>query len=228
MTRIGIFGGTFNPIHQGHLRIAGEVLEQLSLDRVIFMPSGEPPHKKDSDVVTPDHRLEMVRLAVRSHEKFEVSTLEVDRKGPSYSVDTVKELRSLLGRETELFFIVGIDAFLDVMTWKRPEELFSLCHFVVISRPGYRFSDLKGLPPLQGTPVSSLASLDRCEIRSLEGPLSPRSRLFLQTVTPCDVSATELRQRIGQGEDLKNLLPEPIKLYILKKKLYRDSSTRGV
>ncbi len=225
--RIGLFGGTFNPIHNGHLSIASEVLEKLALDKVIFIPAGDPPHKKNEDLVPAVHRLEMVRLAVAPYDQFEVSSVEMERSGPSYSVDTVRGFRKTLGEGPELFFLVGIDAFREVMTWKDPRTLFSLCHFVVISRPGCRFGDLRALPCCGEAPPDSLELLDRGERDSLEIPLSETTRLILRKVTPSPVSATDLRERISRREGLKNLLPPPVELYILAKNLYQPAVLRG-
>lgn len=224
--RVGIFGGTFNPIHRGHLHIAEQVLRCLSLDRVVFVPSGEPPHKKGETLVQRGHRLEMVRLAVESHPRFEVSDVEVRRSGPSYSVDTIRLLQEKWGAGAELFFILGIDAFLDVMNWKDPDILFTLCHFAVISRPGYAFADLKGLPPLRTVSPALLAALDMGERTSLEVPLGEH-RLYLQRVAPSPISATDLRRRIAESEDLRNLLPDAVASYIMGKQLYHHDPSRG-
>ena len=222
MQRIGLFGGTFNPIHTGHLRIAAEIKEHFALDRIIFIPTGIPPHKGDSEVIAPVHRLRMAELAVAPYKDFSVSPVEAERQGFSYSIDTVKLFQRELGDTVELYFILGMDAFLEIRTWKDTDELLTLCHFIVIPRPGYRFSDLKSLdmPPLNRLEAAELDKLDKGEITRLSTKLTGRYHLFLERITPCDISSTELRAFIKEGKEVKNLLPESVLLYIMKKGLY--------
>ena len=222
LRHIGLFGGTFNPIHTGHLRIAAEIKEHFSLDRIIFIPTGIPPHKGDSEVIDPIHRLHMAELAVAPYEDFSVSPVEAERQGVSYSIDTVKAFRKELGDTAELYFILGIDAFLEIRRWKNTDELLTLCHFIVIPRPGYRFIDLKGLeiPPLNRLESTELDKLDKGEITRFSMKLTGRYYLFLERITPCDISSTGLRVLIKEGREVKNLLPESILLYIMKKGLY--------
>ena len=224
LQRIGLFGGTFNPIHTGHLRIASEIRERLSLDSIIFIPSGTPPHKDGNEVIGPVHRLRMVEFAVAPYKYFTVSSIEVHRQGLSYSIDTVRALQDDLGDSTELFFITGIDAFLEISTWKDADRLLELCNFIVIQRPGYRFDELKriGLPALLGVPLSELESLDRGERSRLSIPLTEKLSLFLERITPCDISSTELRRLIRYSEEVKNLLPENVMSYIIEQGLYRE------
>lgn len=223
LRRIGLFGGTFNPIHTGHLQIAKEIKEHFSLDCIIFIPTGIPPHKEISDVIDPAHRLNMVELAIAPHKDFAVSSIEAERKGFSYSIDTVKTLLKEMGETSEIYFIVGIDAFIDIKTWKDVDELLTLCNFIVIPRHGHRFIDIKGvdIPPLKGVAESDLEKLDRREISRFAVPLTERYSLFLEQITHCNISSTELRRLIKEGKELKNLLPESVILYIIKKKLYR-------
>ena len=222
MPRIGLFGGTFNPVHTGHLRIAEEIREHFSLDNIIFIPTGIPPHKKRSDVIDPLHRLSMVELAIAPYKYFAVSAIEADRQGFSYSIDTVNALQQEMGKTAELYFIVGIDAFLDIRTWKDVDNLLTLCNFIVIPRPGHRFIDLKGvnLPALKDVSAEDLESLDRREILRLSIPLTGRFHLFLEQITPCDISSTGLRRLIKERKGLKNLLPDSVVSYIIKKRLY--------
>lgn len=222
LQRIGLFGGTFNPIHTGHLLIASELRERFSLDSVIFIPAGIPPHKKKKEVINPFHRLRMVELAVAPYKYFTVSSIEVYRHGPSYSIDTVRALQNETGDSAELFFITGIDAFLEISTWKHADRLLGLCNFIVIQRPGYRFDELKGigLPALLGVSSSELESLDRGEISRLSITMTAKSSLYLERITPCDISSTELRRLIHDGKEVKNLLPEKVMSYIIDQGLY--------
>lgn len=222
LQRIGLFGGTFNPIHTGHLRIANEIRERFSLDSVIFIPTGISPHKDRNKVINPAHRLRMAELAVAPYKYFTVSSIEVYRQGLSYSIDTVLALQKELGDSAELFFITGIDAFLEIGTWKDADRLLELCNFIVIHRPGYRFDELKriGLPALLGVPSSELEKLDRGEIPRLSIPLTEEWSLFLERITPCDISSTELRRFIRDSKEVKNLLPENVMSYIIEQGLY--------
>ena len=158
--RIGIFGGTFNPIHQGHLAIAEEVLKTVGLDWVLLIPAGRPPHKKGRKVLPAKHRMEMTRLAVQGHARMEASDLEITRRGKSYTIETVKALERNYPKGTEFYLVLGLDAFLEFSTWRAPEELTVRCHIVVVSRPGYRFSDLSRLDFLSRTDPEWLNELD--------------------------------------------------------------------
>jgi nicotinate-nucleotide adenylyltransferase len=219
--RIGLLGGTFNPIHNCHLSIAEQTQKRLSLDRVIFIPSLAPPHKIHHEVIEARHRYEMVRRAIQSHPSFEVSDLELKRPGPSYSVDTVQSLRSLLGAKTELFFIIGLDAFLSIGSWKSPGTLLTLCSVVVISRPGSRFSDLARLPWCQSLDRKMLNRLDRGDLEQGSGTLSSGPDIHLLRLPPCDASSSEIVERLRAGNKVKNLLPASVESYIMAHGLYR-------
>ena len=144
--RIGILGGTFNPIHNTHLEIARSAREQLQLERVIFIPARTPPHKQaDATIVAAHHRVRMVELATTDFDAFEVSDIEIRREGPSYTVDTVAELKEQLGPEAEIFFLMGADQVLELPAWHRVEELVKLCRLVPVERPGYPLEDIEGL-----------------------------------------------------------------------------------
>jgi len=219
--KIGLLGGTFNPIHNCHLLIAEETQKRLSLDRVIFIPSHSPPHKIHHDVIEARHRYEMVRLAIQSHAAFEVSDLELKRPGPSYSVETVQSVRSLLGKRTELFFIIGLDAFLLIGSWKATGTLLTLCNFVVISRTGSRFWDLTRLPWCQAVDRRILSRLDQGELEQGNGTLSSGSTMHLLRLPPCEISSTEIVERLKTGDNVKNLLPASVESYIMSHRLYR-------
>ncbi len=146
--RLGILGGTFNPIHSGHLAAAEEVRARLQLERILFIPSAIPPHKQDEEVPSALHRMEMVRIATAGNPVFELSDIEIRRGGKSYTVDTIELLRQIHGG-ADLYFITGLDSFLEIRTWSRWEKLLSQCRFVVLSRPGYRFADLKKIDFMQ-------------------------------------------------------------------------------
>jgi nicotinate-nucleotide adenylyltransferase len=143
----GLFGGTFDPVHFGHLRAAQELAAILGLERVIFLPAGEPPHKTSRDITPFEHRLRMVRLAIAGNDRFDVSDLESRRRGKSYSVDTVRSFLAAPDSPPELYFITGQDAFDAIATWRQWEDLLGLCHFAVMTRPGYEKRGLHSILP---------------------------------------------------------------------------------
>jgi len=219
--KIGIFGGTFNPIHQGHLAIAEEVRKTIGLDRILLIPAGRPPHKNGRRILPAKHRLEMARLAVQGRPKMAVSDLEITRRGKSYTIRTVRALERKHPEGTEFYLILGLDAFLEFSTWRSPEIVAARCHIVVVSRPGYRFSDLSTLAFLKGTNSARLNELDSGRRSRLDLPLSAATRLILIRVTAHDVSATQIRDHLSGGKRLKNLLPPLVESYIMNHGLYR-------
>jgi nicotinate-nucleotide adenylyltransferase len=192
-------GGTFDPIHLGHLVAAEEARLRLPLERVIFIPNGSPPHKKDYDVTPAEARYDMVALATASNPFFEVSRIEIDRPGPSYSADTVQQLKETLDPTTKLYFITGADAILELLTWHRPRRLAELCELVAVMRPGY-------------------------EIEPLEGVIGPdlADRVRVLRVPGVEVSSTELRRRAAAGESLRYLTPPSVVSYIEGHHLYSE------
>lgn len=217
--RIGLLGGTFNPIHCGHLHIAEEVLSRLHLDRILFIPSGNPPHKTEEKLPSAADRLEMTRLALLGHPEFEVCDVEVRRPGKSYSVDTLSELKRRFPND-RLFFIIGTDAFYDLPTWREPERLLSLCDFIVISRPDSPFARLPQIGPLKTIDRTALADLDRRAAGMVLSPLPAGNAVYFLAVPPRPISASEIRRKIASGEETKKVLPDPVASYIIKNKLY--------
>jgi len=227
--RIGLLGGTFNPIHNCHLQIAQEILQRFPLDEILFIPSGIPPHKVDPDIPSGLHRLEMTRVAVAPYPRFRVLDIEVVRKGPSYSVDTLHLLRSQL--DGELFFILGVDAFLDIESWKEAERLPELCHLIVVSRPEFPFSSLRRIPLIGSVDPGPFKRVDegqadRYSLRFPSSPCSsPPNALIYFKVQPCSISATDIRKRLHQGGSVRNLLPEAVRSYIIINNLYPSENT---
>ncbi len=215
--RIGIIGGTFNPIHYGHLAAAEEVRDRLKMDRVLFIPSFLPPHKQEEDMPSAAQRLEMVRLATSSNSRFKVSDIEVKREGKSYTIDTIE---ALIPQHpgAELYFITGLDSFLDIQTWKNWQRLLSRCSFVVLSRPGYLFADLTKIGFMQGA-AEDLAALDR---RSTESAVIRFEAfiVYLERISLYDISSTDIRRRVRQARTIKYHLPESVEHYIIENKLY--------
>jgi nicotinate-nucleotide adenylyltransferase len=215
--RIGVFGGTFNPVHYGHLRAAEEAREMLSLGRVLFVPSGNPPLKTE-DIAEAAQRFKMVSLAVEDNPLFDALDIECSSPGKSYTVKTVETLRERY-QGAELFFILGIDAFLDIPNWWQPQRLVSLVNFAVISRPGSRFADLSSSPYLQ-VREGLLRQLDEGEAERVQASLTSGKEAAMMRVTPMDISSTGIRGRVQAGLSVKYLLPEQVQSFIISHKLY--------
>jgi nicotinate-nucleotide adenylyltransferase len=211
--RLGLFGGTFNPIHYGHLRSAEEVAEALDLGRVWFIPAALPPHKASPEVTAFEVRLAMTRLAVGRHPRLRVSDVEGRRPGKSYSIETLRHFREEVGLRGELFFILGMDSMLEIATWKDYRELFTLSHFVVLDRPGYDRGQL-------GEVLTQQVHRDFKALPdgAFEHPSGFRV-LFLST-TLMDIAATRIRGLVRQGKSIRYLLPEAVRRFILKTRLY--------
>jgi nicotinate-nucleotide adenylyltransferase len=192
--RIGVMGGTFDPIHHGHLVAASEVAHFFALDEVIFVPTGQPWQKEDRKVSAAEDRYLMTVIATASNPRFSVSRVDIDRPGETYTIDTLRDLRAARGPDAEFFFITGADALARMMSWRDSDELFKLAHFVGCTRPGHRLS-VAGLPD---------AGVSLIEIPALA------------------ISSTTCRQRVRAGEPIWYLVPEGIVQYISKRRLYRD------
>jgi len=214
--RVAIFGGTFNPIHAGHLRAAEEAAEALALERVLFVPSADPPHKDHAaaDPLAPaELRLEWVRLATRDNPRFEVDPLEVRRGGRSYSVDTLRAVAARLGPERPVF-LIGHDAFALMDTWRDPEAIFALAHLAVIVRP----------PAVAGSLASFLPKRVRDDIEVEAGGCAARHRsgnwVRLLEIAGLEISASDLRARLRSGRSVRYLLPEPVREAVLSSGVY--------
>jgi nicotinate-nucleotide adenylyltransferase len=215
--KIGILGGTFNPIHYGHLAAAEEVRNRLKLDRVLFIPSNFPPHKQDGNVPSALQRMEMVGLATSGNAHFEPSDIEIMRGGTSYTIDTIEALRQVYPG-AELYFITGLDTFLEIQTWREWSRLLTLCCFVVLSRPGYRFVDLLKIDFIKSA-EKELTGLDRGDLQHAV-IRSSAFAIFLEMIPLYDISSTDIRERVKEGFSIKYLLPEAVEIYIIKKRLY--------
>ena len=213
---IGIMGGTFNPIHFGHLRAAEEVAESLQLQQVIFIPAAKPPHKSEVGLVSFDHRWQMMELATAGNPLFVLSDLEHQRPGISYSVETLTQLAKDRGGREEHYFILGLDAFLELPTWKRYRELFSLCHFVVVARPGFT---PEALATMLNTQVSDGYSFDF----EVQGYLHPSlNNVYYREVTLLDISSSTIRRLLAEGGTVRYLLPKKVEEYIQQHGLYQQ------
>lgn len=215
MKKFGLFGGTFNPIHLGHLRSAEEIGESFELDQVIFIPASYPPHKEKEQILSAPLRSEMVRLAILDNPRFALSEVELQRPGKSYSVQTIGYFRQRFGEDAQLYFILGLDAFLEIKTWKDPAALFSLCHFVIMTRPGFE----KNFSP-EHLPVELEG--DFCYDSRKGGYLHPSGFfIFPREITGLDISSTRIRENFQKGRSVKYLLPSSVEAFIYKNKLYQ-------
>jgi nicotinate-nucleotide adenylyltransferase len=216
--KIGIYGGTFNPVHYGHLRTAEDVFESYSLDRIVFIPSGITPFDKP-DLEGPVYRYKMVEAAIAGNDHFRISDIEVNAPDKSYTVDTLRKLKNKYG-ESDLFFILGADAFLDLPKWKEPHEIVKLANLIVISRPGYRFAGLAPSPYMKGISGDILKELDKGERKQIAFDISEKMKGHLCNVTALNISASSIRELIASGREIKYLLPDSVKSYIILNKLY--------
>ncbi|MGB9710931.1 MAG: nicotinate-nucleotide adenylyltransferase [Thermodesulfovibrio sp.] len=205
--KIGFFGGTFNPIHYGHLRVAEEVREAFLLDKIIFIPAGIPPLKK-YDIVEAMHRLKMTELAVKDNPFFEVSDFEAKQKKPSYTINTLTHLKRLYQKDT-LFFIMGIDAFLELKSWYRYEELLRMVDFIIMSRPG--FDNLQNYEFIEDEEAENCFKIKNSD-----------KRAFFISVSPFWISSTQIRKMIQNEKSIRYLVPEEVRKYIEDNKLYRE------
>lgn len=203
--RLGIMGGTFDPIHQGHLVTAEAARSEFSLDKVVFVPSGRPPHKQGLVISQKEHRYLMAVLATTANQYFEVSRTEIERPGQSYAIDTVLYFNEMLPSDTELFFITGADAILEIITWKKVEKLLEKCTFIAATRPGFKLNKLKE------------KLLNRLTYEHLE-------RIRQLEVPAMAISSTDIRDRVLKGRSIKYLLPGSVENYIHKNELYRSKN----
>ncbi|MFH1860639.1 MAG: nicotinate-nucleotide adenylyltransferase [bacterium] len=191
--RIGVLGGTFNPIHNGHLLIAETARKFCSLQKVIFIPCFMPPHKETDNKDSPEARYSMTNLAVAEYSDFMVSSIEIERKGKSYSRDTIQEIKIKYGSETSIYFIAGTDTIAELNIWKDIDELLSLCRFIAVSRPGY----------------------------SLNIPEKYKEKIDIINITGMDISSSEIRRRVSNCEPIHELVPECVEKYIYEHGLYQ-------
>lgn len=195
--RLGVMGGTFDPIHHGHLVTADEAFWQFGLDEVVFVPTGRPWMKDHPQVSPAEDRYLMTVIATSPNPHFEVSRLEIDRAGETYAVDTLAALREEHGADTELFFITGADAILEIFHWKDPEEVLSLAHFIAATRPGYDIARFEAEAP------------------------TAHPKISVMSVPALAISSSGIRDRVKEGRPIRYLVPEGVVTYIDKAGLYR-------
>ena len=212
-TRIGILGGTFNPVHNGHLKIAEAAQKKLGLEKVIFVPCARPPHKTGERLPPPADRYEMTRIAVKGSAGFSISDSEIRRKGKSYTIDTVRAFRKA-DPGSEYCFIIGADTLLEIPTWREYRKLLKECRFVVVNRPGF-----------QNVPKGSFRA--KCpkgihsDKMSRRDPLGQSAKLTMIKIPGTEVSSSEIRKRVKAGRSIKTLVPSCVEKYITEKGLYK-------
>ena len=216
METIGLFGGTFDPVHLGHLRAAAEVRRKTGLDRILFIPSYLPPHKARGAAAPAADRLRMVELACRRRKGLEASAIEVEARGTSYSILTLRKVKALAPR-ARLYFILGVDAFLEIGTWREYARVLEECGFIVTGRPGYDLERARGvLGGTLGRDIGPLASPG-----SLAGGVPPPTRVILLPIRALDVSSTAVRARVRSGRSIDGLVPPAVAAYIRERQHYR-------
>jgi len=203
---LGIMGGTFNPIHNGHLVTAEEALIQYELDEVIFIPSGHAPHKENREILDPEQRYLMTVIATASNPDFSVSRIEIDKPGHSYTIDTLRELRKVYGEDTDIYFITGADAILEILTWKDIDKFHGLCSFIAATRPGY---SLKGFKELHLLPENQHGA-------------NKRPHVYFMEIPALAISSTDIRQRVKERRPIQYLVPEGVANYIRKYGFYQS------
>lgn len=211
MNRVGLFGGSFDPVHVGHLRVAEEVRGHLGLDKVFFIPTAIQPLKQEAAAIDADERLRMIRMSIRGNHFFCASDIEVKRRGISYSIDTVK---SYARRFDDIYFLVGVDAFSEIVLWKDYRELFRYANFAVMTRPNHRTTDLMKMLPKD----------IRKEVKPMDSSTYEHAsgkRLFLLEITQLDISSTNIRSLVKQGRSIRYLVPDSVDRFIKEKGLYR-------
>ena len=200
MKKIGILGGTFDPIHNGHLIIGEHIRDSFNLDKVLFIPCGNPPHKPDRKIASAMHRGKMVRLAIKGNASFELSNIDIEREGYTYTIDTLKDIRKTLGDGNRYLLIIGADNVHEILTWQNSVDLLKQCEFIAVLRPNYKRIDfLKKIKTL----VDEYGAV-----------------IHVDEAPKVEISSTQIRKRVTEGKTIKYLVPESVENYIYYNKLY--------
>lgn len=213
MTNVGLFGGTFDPVHQGHMQCATAALVEAGIDNIVFVPSARPPHKKGEYICNFDHRLAMLKIAVTLFENFSISDLERKRSHPSYTIDTLKIIQDRADRSTKYHFIIGCDAFLEIESWYRWQAVIAQIDFLIVVRPGYNKSKLNELLNRNNF------NMDSGHMKTWYNQEGENSIRLLTTETE-DISSTEIRRRIREKRPWKHFVADDVGFYIVKHSLY--------
>ena len=220
--RVALFGGTFNPIHHGHCQVALDVLQRFDLDCIYFIPSARPPHKPKGRLATSAQRLEMVQLALEQYPGLKACDVEIRRGGSSYTIDTARHFKALQPAGGQLFFMLGVDAFLEIETWKDFAQLFDLVAFIVMSRPGQGLPALKALGQAVAGHARAHLSREYCPAGDGDALIHPSKRpIYWATVTAVDIASSQIRRMIREGTTVRPWLAPAVADYIEERGLYR-------
>ncbi|MGD9081584.1 MAG: nicotinate-nucleotide adenylyltransferase [Desulfobacterales bacterium] len=220
--RIGLFGGTFNPIHRGHLWAASEVKKQFNLNQIILIPAALPPHKTPGLVANADDRLEMINLAIADFSGLMVSDVELNRPGLSYTIDTIQHFKYTLTKDAGLYLIMGLDAFLEIHTWKSHQDLLEEIAFIVIARPDHNYTDAQqGWRIIDTYLKSTLSSDSQFDAERACYTLEGKQPVYVCDIKALDISSTNIREMIKKKQSIENLLPPEVADYIRLKGLYK-------
>jgi len=220
LRRAAIYGGTFDPVHNGHIEVAGRIMELFELDEVIFVPACVPPHKRGAGITSAFHRFAMLALATQHDARLRISTIELDAPERPYAVDTVERMQSAIGSGQRLFFLIGADSWAEITAWHEWQRLLKMCDLIVVTRPGY---DLSRKIPAEIAAVVDARGMRRKEIAELLNA-DGGARIFLTDAAMMDIAATTIRgaARSSAMEKLREMVPAEIASYIEKYKLYQD------
>jgi nicotinate-nucleotide adenylyltransferase len=213
MTSIGLLGGTFDPIHNGHLQLAEAAVKSCGMDQILFVPAGHPPHKDEAFVCDILHRLQMLRLALAGMEHFKISEIEIRRDTPSYTIDTLRQLHEQSGPDIENYFIIGFDAIIEIETWYRWQELLRSTDFIVALRPGFSLEQIEKLLIRNG--YYPHPQKGDCWVHGVR-----KNRVHFLMEPIADISSTEIRKRMRENRQWQHLVPEPVSAYIKEHNLY--------
>ena len=220
--RIGLFGGTFNPIHRGHLWAATEVKKGFNLDQIFLIPAALPPHKTPGQVAKADDRLAMINLAVADLSGLTVSDVELNRSGPSYTIDTIRYFNQTLGEDARIYLIMGLDAYLEIHTWKSHQELLEQIAFIIMARPGKDYANARqGWKILEAYLKSTLAADYRFSTADACYTSEEKQPIYISDIKALDISSTEIRAKIKKRQDIENLVTAGVAEYIRLKGLYK-------
>lgn len=220
--RIGLFGGTFNPIHRGHLWAASEVIKRFNLERIFLIPAALPPHKTTGLVAKADDRLEMINLAIADLFGLTVSDVELNRPGPSYTIDTIRHFKHTLAKDSRIYLIMGLDAFLEIHTWKSHQDLLEQIAFIVMARPAEDYPDARqGWRILEAYLKSTLSSDYQFDSEQACYRLEGKQPVHICDIQAMDISSTKIREKVKRKQSIENLVTPEVADYIRLKGLYK-------
>jgi nicotinate-nucleotide adenylyltransferase len=221
--RIALYGGTFDPVHVGHIAVARELMKLLALDRVLFIPAFVAPHKREQHVTPPLQRYAMLALATQGEPRLSISTIELDEPAKPYTVETLARMQSALGNDVQLFFVMGADSWMEIRTWREWERVLELTNHVVVTRPGYELSTEHVTPAIRERVVDLRGQNSEAIARAIDN--QEGAKIYVTNAVVMDVSATGIRElaRAGRNDEVARLVPPPVADFIEKYELYRKA-----